>query len=78
MKPITVSQLKKELQRLERAGKGDYAIFLSDDEECNGFHGLWEGATAIDEIERDDRAFLEENNYDLHALDDVNKAVYLN
>ena len=77
MKPITVSQLKNELQKLERAGKGDYAIFLSDDEECNGFHGLWNGASAADEMGDEDRDFYEENNYDLCTLSDTTKAVYL-
>ena len=77
MKPITVSQLKNELQKLEKAGKGDYAIFLSDDEEQNGFHGLWDGAYAADEMDDEDREFLEENNYDLSTLSDTKKAVYL-
>lgn len=77
MKPITVSQLKNELQKLERAGKGDYTIFLSDDEEQNGFHALWDGTYVADEIDDEDREFLEKNNYDLSTLSDTKKAVYL-
>ena len=39
-KPITVNQLLKNLQELKKKGYGEASIFITDDEECNGYHAM--------------------------------------
>lgn len=52
-KQMTISRLfelcKKEIQK----GNGDKNIVISDDNEGNGFHGMFYGFTKIDEITQD-------------------------
>ena len=76
-RPMTVNELIIELMNLRAAGKGKYVIFLSDDEEGNGFHGCWYGPEAADTMDFEHRESVEECNYDLHVLTDKDKAVYL-
>lgn len=42
MKPRTVYELRRTLDILISQGKGDHIVMVSDDEECNGFHALWD------------------------------------
>jgi len=77
MKPITVKQLAEELNELIEKGKGDYPIFLTDDEECNGYHGCWFNASAADEMDDFDLQASTECNCDAEILEDPAKAVYL-
>lgn len=76
-RPMTVNELIIELMNLRAAGKGKYVIFLSDDEEGNGFHGCWYGPEAADTMDPDNREYVENSNYDLNVLQDTDKAVYL-
>lgn len=41
MKPVSVKELAALLNKAIAEGKGDCAVLVSDDEECNGFHELW-------------------------------------
>lgn len=78
MKAVTVKQLAKQLNKLILEGKEDYQIFLTDDEECNGYHACWYVGTVIDE--QDDKEFIkyiESINCDIEILENKNKAVYL-
>lgn len=43
---LTVSELRRQLQSLEKRGMGNCKIVLSDDEEGNGNHGAFIGADA--------------------------------
>lgn len=45
MRPVTVKELAELLNKAVREDKGDYIVLVSDDEECNGFHELWEKKT---------------------------------
>ena len=78
-KAITVKQLRKIFDKLDDAGKGDYQVFLTDDEEMNGYHACWYLPEAADEMEdAANREYIEEINCDLCVLgDDKDKAVYL-
>ena len=51
MKAITVKQLRKIFDKLDDAGKGDYQVFLTDDEEMNGYHACWYLPEAADEMD---------------------------
>lgn len=42
MRPVLVKELAEMLNRAVRQGKGDYVVRVSDDEECNGYHELWD------------------------------------
>lgn len=42
MKPLTIKELAATLQKAVKEGYGDYFISVSNDEEQNGFHELWE------------------------------------
>lgn len=42
-KGLTVYQLLAFCQEEIRNGNGDKHVIVSDDEECNGFHGLYSG-----------------------------------
>ncbi len=48
-RPLTIKQLLKLCQDEIKAGRGDYAIMLSDDDEGNGYHYCWYSFTPIDE-----------------------------
>jgi hypothetical protein len=74
-KPVTVNQLLKNLKELKAKGYGDAPIFITDDEEANGYHGLWYlGEPACD---LDMREEIEASNYDLDCLENKDMAVYM-
>ena len=74
---ITVNQLLKNLQDLKKKGYGDAQIFITDDEECNGYHAMWYIGEAAGEMPADRKQDCEELNYDLDILEDKNMAVYM-
>jgi len=76
-KPVTVNQLLKNLQELKAKGYGNAPIFITDDEECNGYHGMWYVGEAAGEMPADQKRDCEELNYDLDCLEDKNMAVYM-
>ena len=57
---LTVSELRQQLQKLEKRGMGDCKIVLSDDEECNGYHGAFCSAEAGVDTAKD----FEDNGFD--------------
>ena len=42
MRPVSVKELAELLNRAVAENKGDYVVLVSDDEECNGYHELWD------------------------------------
>lgn len=77
-KPVSVKALRDELDELVKKGKGDYPIFLTNDEEANGYHGCWYLPTVADECDESEAADLYDLNNDSIVLQaDKNKAVYL-
>lgn len=76
-KPLTVERLAKDFQKLVDEGKGDYLVFLTGDEEANGYHGCWFAPVEISNYEGETRKFVEDINKDLCTLEDKDKAVYL-
>ena len=78
MKAITVKKLREVFDKLDDAGKGDYQVFLTDDEEMNGYHACWYVPEAADEMDEESRRCCEEVNQDISILeDDTDKAVYM-
>lgn len=62
MKQMTVKELKKLCEQEINDGNGDKNIVISDDNEGNGFHGLFFGFSSVGE--------LVENLYDTATRDD--------
>ena len=48
---ITVTELRKALQKAEKEGLGDRLVVLSDDVEGNGIHGAFYTVTKGEELE---------------------------
>lgn len=46
MKQLTVRELARELMSLVYRGQGNKYLVAADDEEGNGYHGLFFGATS--------------------------------
>lgn len=74
---VTVNQLLKNLQNLKAKGYGDAQIFITDDEECNGYHAMWYVGEAAGEMPANRRRDCEELNRDKSILDDTKMAVYM-
>ena len=51
---ITVKELLKLCQQAIKDGHGDKNIVLSDDNEGNGYHGMFNGFTEVDDDFSDD------------------------
>lgn len=70
-KQLTVTQLKKLCDNEIKKGNGNRMIVISDDNEGNGFHGLFFGFTIIEEK---DKPF-----YDIYdsQSEDINKIIIL-
>lgn len=47
---LTVTELRKALQKAEKEGLGDRLLVTSDDEEGNGLHGIWYGVTKCEKL----------------------------
>lgn len=77
MEAITVKQLADQLNKLIKEGKGNYQVFVTDDEECNGFHAAWYLGTVADELSEEDLKMWTEINSDASVLKDPKKAVYI-
>ncbi len=76
-KAITVNELLKNLEGLKKRGYGDAQIFITDDEECNGYHAMWYVGEAAGEMPSDRRQDCEALNCDLDCLKDKKMAVYM-
>lgn len=77
MEYITVEKLYLYLLKEIQKGHNDYAIFVTDDEEANGYHTLWYLGQTAKELGLD-RKYFEKNNCDLSILkNDTDKAIYL-
>ena len=76
-KAITVNQLLENLQELKAKGYGEAQIFITDDEECNGYHAMWYVGEAAGEMPADRRQDFEAINCDLSILEDEKMAVYM-
>lgn len=49
MKPISVKELAEKLNKAVAEGYGDYFLQVSDDEECNGYHLIFNNILTLGE-----------------------------
>ena len=43
MKPVTIKEMAAIMSKAVKDGYGDCVLLVSDDEEANGYHALFEG-----------------------------------
>ena len=73
-----VKELADYFTRLVKQGKGDYVVFVTNDEEGNGYHALWYLGEEPTDMEQDTRKFVEDYNSDIYLLkDNRDKAIYM-
>ena len=77
MKALTVKELIADLTKELEKGHGDYTVFVTNDEEANGYHALWYLGETPATMSETTREFVEDNNCDLSVLEDKNKAYYI-
>lgn len=53
-KPLTIKQLYEECEKQIKAGRGDYTIMLSADDEGNGYHYCWYTFITVEELMEND------------------------
>lgn len=69
MGALTINDLLRMLKKEADKGHGDYIVFVTDDEEANGYHALWfQGETPETMIE-EQRKYCEEQNCDISLVE---------
>ena len=78
IKALRVKDLYEEMKSRVEKGQGDYVVFVTDDEEGNGFHALWFKGTEIAKCDKQERKAFEDYNCDISLVkDNPDKAIYL-
>lgn len=62
MKQATLKKLKKAVDKLIEEGYGDYNLILSDDNEGNGYHGMFYLLTPVEEKDIDETLEMTNDN----------------
>lgn len=73
-KNITIKELRDRLSKFVKAGLGDLQIVISDDNEGNGFHGLFYGITFLQKTaSKEDKEYYKSLIHDscTDNLDDI-------
>lgn len=53
IKPLTIQELYDTLAYEIQQGNGDKFAVITDDDECNGIHAVWNGANNMDDWDVD-------------------------
>ena len=79
MLALTIKDLYKDLKKEIDDGHGDYVIFVTDDEEGNGYHALWYHGETPKTMGDEQRMYCEQLNHDISIVDtgENSKAYYL-
>ena len=73
-KNITIKELRDRLDKYVKAGLGERQIVISDDNEGNGFHGLFYEITLLSEADsKEDKEYYQNLIHDscTYELDDL-------
>lgn len=68
MSQITVKRLRELCDIYVNNGYGDRLIVISDDNEGNGFHGMFYGFTIVDDEEKDAYPINDSNSDDIEKI----------
>lgn len=63
MRQLTLNELKEEVDKLVRKGYGDRYLIASDDNEGNGYHGMFYAVTPGEEALTGDE-FINDTNFE--------------
>lgn len=79
MKALKVKDLYEEMKERVENGQGDFVVFVTNDEEGNGYHALWYKGNTPDFWADAIRENVEESlNCDIDLIkDNKDKAVYI-
>lgn len=78
IKALTVNMLYEEMRKRVKNGQGDYVVFVTDDEEANGYHALWYNGSEPNKMGKEERKFVEESNCDFSLVEkNPDKAIYI-
>lgn len=78
MGALTIRDLHRMLNKQIELGRGDYIVFVTDDEEANGYHALWYAGETPHTMTKQQRKYCEDYNCDISLVeDDKNKAYYV-
>ena len=69
MKALTINDLVKMLHRQIEKGHGDYVVFVTDDEEANGYHALQFAGETPETMTKDQREYCEQYNCDISLVE---------
>lgn len=68
MKQLTINELLKLCQQQVKKGNGNKKIVISDDNEGNGYHGLFYAFTEIDEDEKEYYQIYDSETNDINEI----------
>ena len=77
MKALTVKDLLICLLKEHDKGHDDYTVFVTDDEEANGYHALYYVGQTPSEMTKEQREYCEQFNQDYNFLENKDKAYYI-
>lgn len=77
MKALNINDLHKYCEKEMLKGHGDYVVFVTDDEEGNGYHALWFIGETAEDMTKENRKYCEEINHDVSILKNKKKAIYI-
>lgn len=76
-KNITIKELRDLLDKDVKAGLGELQIVISDDNEGNGFHGLFYGITVLQKTaSKEDKAYYRDLIHD-SCTDNLDEIAFL-
>ena len=79
MRALTINDLLRMLKKEADKGHGDYIVFVTDDEEANGYHALWYAGETPATMTASQREYCENYNCDISLVEKgkKSKAYYL-
>ena len=69
MGALTINDLIRMLTKEKNKGHGDYIVFVTDDEEANGYHALWYAGETPYTMTADNRKYCEDSNCDISLVE---------
>ena len=79
MGALKISDLYRMLAKQIEKGHGDYVVFVTDDEEANGYHALWFAGETPATMDASQRKYCEDCNCDISLVEKgkESKAYYI-
>ena len=69
MGALTINDLIRMLRKQQKLGHGNYVVFVTDDEEANGYHALWYAGETPATMTEENRKYCEDYNHDISLVE---------